>query len=87
MLFFSYKNGYIERKNREKKNLTDEMILEYENDLKNGVDVSSKEYVYNETDYSNNLTKASLKISNKLEHGLNYTIKLIFRKLNSFIND
>ncbi len=43
ILYFSYKNGYYVDKNKEKAILTEEMIKEYEEDLKNGVDLSKKD--------------------------------------------
>ena len=86
-LYFVYKDGYYERKNAERKILTDEMIREYEEDLKKGIDVSQKEYVILTHDYSNQYTKTFLKISKKIENGLDQTIKYLFKKISTTIND
>ena len=86
-LYFSYQNGYYEIKNNEKKILTEEMIKEYEEDLKNGVDVTNKEYTVVRKDYSNTYTKNLLKISRKKEKGLDKIIKYFFNKVGSTINE
>ena len=78
-LYFVYKDGYYERRNAEKKILTEEMIQEYEDDLKKGIDVSQKEYVILTHDYSNQYTKTFLKISQKIEKSLDQTIKYLFK--------
>lgn len=86
-LYFSYQNGYYEIKNNEKKILTEEMIKEYEEDLKNGVDVTNKEYTVVRKDYSNTYTKNLLKVSRKIEKGLDKIIKYFFNKVGSTINE
>ena len=86
-LYFSYQNGYYEIRNNEKKILTEEMIKEYEEDLKNGVDVTNKEYTVVKKDYSNAYTKSLLKVSKKIENSLDRIIKYFFNKLGSAINE
>ncbi len=86
-LYFSYQNGYYEIKNNERRILTDQMILEYENDLANGVDVTNKEYTVIREDYSNKYTQSLLKISRKIENGIDGIIKYIFRKISDSINE
>ena len=86
-LYFSYQNGYYEIRNNEKKLLTEEKIREYEEDLKNGIDVSNKEYTVVSKDYSNVYTRNILKISKKIEVGLDKIIKYFFKKVSSTINE
>ena len=87
LLFASYKNGYYRDVNKEKKILTDEKIKEYENDLKNGVDVSKKEYVIIVPDYDNTYTRLALKISKYLENGFDKTIRYFFHKLGEIADE
>jgi len=63
------------------------MILEYEEDLKNGVDVSKKDYTIEKADYSNVYTNTSLKISEKIRNVIDSGIKFVFRKLNNMVSD
>ena len=86
-LFVAYQNGLGERWNNERKILTEEMIKEYEEDLKNGVDVTNKEYTVVKKDYSNAYTKSLLKVSKKIENSLDRIIKYFFNKLGSAINE
>lgn len=87
LLYFSYKNGYYKDLNQEKKILTEEKIKEYEEDLKNGIDVTQKEYVVVTPNYDNNLTRSFLKISKTIESGFDKTIKYIFKKLNKMVDN
>ncbi len=86
-LYFSYRNGYYEIRNNEKKILTEEMIKEYEQDLLNGVDVTNKEYTVIRPDYTNTYTQNLLRISRKIEKVFDKIIKCFFQKISSTINE
>ena len=86
-LFFAYQNGLGERWNNERKVLTEDMIKEYEEDLKKGVDVTKKEYVVTKPTYSNVYSSNILKVSKKIEEGINRVIKYFFKKVSDSINE
>ena len=86
-LYFSYKNGYYVKRNEETSILTEEKIKEYEEDLKNGVDVSNKNYVVVRDSYDNAYSRLLLKVSNKIEKGFDNTIKFIFKRISNTINE
>ncbi len=52
-----------------RKNLTEEQIKKFEEDIKNGVEIDLNEYVVKEKDYSNSVTKINGKISSLIEKG------------------
>jgi hypothetical protein len=85
-LYFSYRNGYYEIRNNEKKILTEEMIKEYEQDLLNGVDVTNKEYVVVRPDYTNVYTQNLLKVSKKIEKGFKRVVKYFFKHVSDAFN-
>ena len=87
ILFISYKSGYYIDKNKEKMILTEEKIKEYEEDLKNGVDVTNKDYIVITDNYDNKYTRVSLMISKKIEHGVSSVIKYFFSKISDSINE
>ena len=87
ILYFSYRNGYYIDKNKEKSLLTEAMIKEYEEDLKNGVDVTEKEYIVKEEDYDNKYTRASLKKKKKIEKVFDKMIKHFFKRIGDTINE
>lgn len=87
MLFVSYENGYYERINGEKALMTEEMIMKYEEDLANGVDVTKEDYSIKKNDYANLYTRTSLKVSNKVEDTIDSVIKFFFRKLNDMVGE
>ena len=86
-LFYAYQNGLSEKWNNERKVLTEEMIKKYEEDLKNGVDVTKKEYVVVKPTYSNVYSSNILKVSRKIEEGIDRIIKYFFRKVSDSINE
>ena len=86
-LYFSYKNGYYVKKNEENMILTEEKIREYENDLKNGVDVSKKNYLDIKEDYDNSYTRLSLKISKHIESVFDKAMKFIFKKISNTMEE
>ena len=67
--------------------MTDEKIKEYEEDLKNGVDVTKKEYVVVEPSYDNTYTRTFLKLSKTIEKSFDKTIKYLFRKISKMVDE
>ena len=84
-LFFIYSNGYQESILKNKINLTNEKIEEFEKDVLNGDDILLENYFEDEKDYSTKTSKFSLKISSKIETIFDSGIKFIFRKLGNMI--
>ena len=84
-LFFAYSNGYSENMRRNKINLTNEKIEEFENDVMSGENISINDYLDDDKDYSTKTSKASLKVSSKIENIVDYSIKFIFRKLGNMV--
>ena len=84
-LFFAYSNGYYERIQGEKVNLTNQMIEQFEKDIQAGLDVSLESYLQEEKDYSSKTSKTSLNISEKLENTVDSVIKFIFKKIGEMV--
>ena len=87
LLFVSYENGYYDRLNSEKTLMTEEMIMKYEEDLANGVDVTKIDYAIKKNNYENVYTKASLKASSKIENVIDGIIKFFFKKVNEAVGE
>ena len=76
------KSGYYEYNLQSKKNMTEEEIKRFEEDVKSGKEVDVKNYLNDiSTDYSNNLTKTTSTISLNLNR---YLIKTINNTMNIF---
>lgn len=86
-LYFFYTNGYSEQQVRKEKELMEEMILKYEEDLANGIDVSKEDYVIKKPDYSNQFTSSSLKISKKICNLIDNSVKYVFKKVNDMVSE
>ena len=65
----------------------EQMILKYEEDLKNGIDVTKENYDIKKPDYSNKYTNTTLKVSEKIKNLIDGSIKFIFKKMNGMVNE
>lgn len=84
-LFYAYSNGYYEKRQQDKVILTNEMIEEFEQDIKDGKDVTIENYFEEEKDYSSKASRLSLKVSDKASNIVDSAIKFIFKKLGSVV--
>ncbi len=84
-LYFAYNNGYYEKKQQDKITLTNEMIEKFEDDIKEGKDVTIESYFEEEPDYSTKASRFSLEISNKASSFVDSAIKFVFNKLGNVI--
>ncbi len=82
-LYYAYSNGYYEKRQQDKILMTNENIEKFEQDLKDGKDISLEDYKVKEVDYSTKTSKFSLNISSKASHLVDSAIKYIFQKLGS----
>ena len=77
--YFIEMGGYYEYHLAERKNLTEEQIKLFEEDVKNGKDVRIENYLKDtQIDYSNNLTKKTSEYSLKLNDYLRDVIGSVF---------
>ncbi len=68
-LTIAINTGYYEAKLSEKTTITEENMKQFEEDVKNGKEVDIKDYVTdNYEDYSNNTSKAGVKVSHVVEN-------------------
>ena len=64
-LYFSQLTGYYEYQNYQKMVMTEEQIVQFEQDIKDGKEVDIKDYVVNiNRDYDNSLSNLGMNISN-----------------------
>ena len=78
-LFIANNTGYYSFSLRNKKELTEEQIKKFEEDIKNGVNVDINDYlVYSEVSYQNNLSSLGNNISNITSNIIKDSIYKIF---------
>lgn len=87
-MLFALKNGYYETNTTKAKNLTEEQIKLFEQDLKEGKDIDIKDYVVAaRVDYSTKLSNSLYKASLNIEKYMDKAIKFIFKRVSKAIND
>lgn len=82
-LYYAYSNGYYQQLQGEKVVLTNQMIEEFEKDVKDGKNISLADYYEKEKDYSTKTSQMSLKLSSKVSSFFDKVIKFVFQKLGS----
>jgi|GEM_PF-896823 len=81
-LFIALESGYYDAKIREKIVLTEGMIQEFEADLAKGNPIDIKNYVVDDyIDYSNNASRAGMKMSHGVESAMTTGITEVFKFL------
>lgn len=86
-LYYSSSSGLIDYQARNKMKLTEEQIKMFEEDVKNNVHIDIKKYIEdNEEKYDNNISKTTLKLSNKIGEVIQGTIDFLFGKMEEVIN-
>ena len=80
--FFSlYFSKYNMDYNQNKKILTEEAIIEYEKDLKDGKEINPEKYQEPEKNYNNKVDIVDLKTSKIIEKGFKKGLRLLMKSL------
>ena len=88
LMFFSSSSGYYEYELNKKSNLTQEAIIQFEQDVKDGKEIDINEYLVDEAkDYSNSFSDIGLNISNKIGTLFSKGVKFIFNSIDNMIDE
>lgn len=84
--YIIYETGYYEYKLQNKTVLTTEEMKKFEEDVKEGKDVDLNSYlVETEKDYSNNLTRSTVRVSTTVNNYLKKSIEKVFKQINKLV--
>lgn len=87
-LYYSSNAGIIDYQSKYKKELTEEQIKKFEEDVKNNVNIDIKDYIVKtEEEYNNNLSKITLKISNTIGEKVKDTLDFLFSNFEKAMKD
>lgn len=87
-LYYSSNAGIIDYQSKNKTVLTEEQIKQFEEDVKNNVQIDLKKYVDNkEAKYDNNISKTALKVSNVIGETVQNALNFVFGKLEKVMNN
>jgi len=86
--YIIYETGYYEYKLQNRTVLTKEQMEQFERDVEAGKDVTLNDYlVETEVDYTNTLTDATFKISNKVNLYFKKGVELVFKQVNRLVQE
>lgn len=86
-LYYLSISGYYEYKEYNKMVLTEEAMQRFENDVKDGKDISIENYISDYKDYSNSVSNFGLKTGESLEKIVDKGLGGIFRVLSKLVTD
>ncbi len=82
-VYFMSSSGLYEYKMEKKKNMTEESIKRFEEDVKSGIKIDINDYIIKEKNYDNSFTSINKKISNYVSKGFERIIKYLARYMNN----
>ena len=80
LYYGKYTANYYENK----KVLTDEAILQFEKDLKEGKEIIPENYITKEKNYNNKISSLGIKLSKWIESTFHKALKWIMKTLNNY---
>ncbi len=85
-IFLSNEYGYYEYQKAKQVTLTEEQIKKFEEDVKNGKDISIEDYSVNTTkNYQTSLSKAGLNLSNSISKIVKDSVEGFFNSISNII--
>lgn len=84
-VYISDMNGYYAYSNYERTIVTEEGIKQFENDVKEGKEIDIKDYVKDDNNYENNVSKISLNISNTIGKYVRKSLVAVFKRITVLI--
>lgn len=84
-IYVVYRNGYYTYSNHQRKILTSEGIEKFEQDVLEGKEIDISNYLEEDKDYSNKLSKVTLEFSNNVGKYIKKSLTNIFKKVNKLI--
>lgn len=85
-LYITQMSGYYQYNESKKTTLTADAIERFEKDVREGKEIVANNYLAEEKNYSNHISKLGMKISSTIEKGFNKTMNVIFNELNEAMN-
>ncbi len=80
-LYVGQYTGYYDFSTNRKTTLTNDAIKRFEDDLANGKKINASDYLVEEKNYSNNLSRLGIKTSKLVEKSFNKAIRTIFNEI------
>lgn len=87
VLYVAQAMGYYEYTNRKTNTLTEKAVEQFEKDIKAGKKVTANDYIKEENDYSNKISKGGIVISGIIGNVFDSFMKFIFNEVNKAVDE
>lgn len=85
-LYVTQAFGYYEYNNRKTNIMTEESVKKFENDVKEGKNITASDYIKKDNDYNNKLSKFGLKLSNIVGDVFDGVMGFLFYEVDRTVN-
>lgn len=86
-LYITQALGYYEYTNKRTNTLTNEAVKKFEKDIASGKKVKASDYIKQENDYNNKLSKTGMTISNVISKSFDGIMSFLFNEIDQAVND
>lgn len=87
VLYITQATGYYEYTNRKTNTLTEKAVEQFEKDLKAGKKVSASDYIKEENDYNNKMSKGGVFLSSAIGSVFDSVMKFIFNEVSKAVEE
>ena len=87
VLYITQATGYYEYTNRKTNTLTEKAVEQFEKDLKAGKKVSASDYIKEENDYNNKMSKGGVFLSSAIGSVFDSVMKFFFNVVSKAVED
>lgn len=84
-LYFGQFTGYYEVSKTKRNTLTNDAIERFENDVREGKEILASNYLEQEKNYNNNLSRMGLGLSRLISEGFDKFMNAVFREIEGAI--
>lgn len=84
-LYITQALGYYEYTNHKTNQLTEDAVKQFEEDIKSGKNIKASDYIKQENDYNNNISRMGIKMSNMVGETFDSIMNFIFKQINKTI--
>lgn len=86
-LYVSQMTGYYQYHESRKTTLTKDAMERFEQDIKDGKEISAGNYLEEDTEYGNKLSNLGMKLSSLIEKGFNKAMNSLFKEISNAISN
>ena len=87
IIYIAQAMGYYEYSNHKNNSLTKNAVEQFEKDVKAGKTIKASDYIKEQNNYNNKISKAGIFISSTIETVFDSVMKVVFKEVSKAVSD